>query len=375
MKKIQALVYYKDNQNYIPTRGLPTSVLDMYRTAKLVKEDNTSINQGIIFHEDYNDISIFENEINSFNDILKFETMLRFILLKDHISILEPAVRFSVKNTNTTIDSYYRIPKYAEQSADYIFQKVNAFNNLLPIEKILIENNKVISSTNEKSIYLNLNQNQIENQILNDKLSNDFLHTIPTSLSIPFIYNKGTESKEHNTVFNDFLKSLDDNFIKETEYQVKLGYNIQLPFFTNAVLSIAKNRDNIPDAIIELRDTLEPLRNKLFGYEDEFKGISSNREFSLLQQDIKQAINSYTKKIYEPDTLVSDSIKLLISLVTSPNEYLGKIFNPKYSLENDFPVLFGNSNYKRLRGIIEKDNISTNLEHFLTKEEMKKIYA
>jgi len=375
MKNIQALIYYRDNQSYIPTHGLPTSVFDMYRTAKLVKVDNTSFNQGIIFHEDYNDISIFEKKINSFNDILKFETMLRFILLKDHISILEPAVRFSVKNTNKTIDSYYRIPKYAEQSADYIFHKANAFNNLLPIEKILIENNKVISSTNDKSIYLNLNQNQIEKQILSDKLSNDFLHTIPTSLSIPFIYNKGEESKEHNTIFKEFLKSLDDNFIKETEYQVKLGYNIQLPFFTNAVLSIAKNRDNIPDAIIELRDTLEPLRNKLFGYEDEFKGISSNREFSMLQQDIKQAINTYTKKVYEPGTLVSDSIKLLISLVTNPNEYLGKIFNPKYSLENDFPVLFGNSNYKRLRKIIEKDNISTNLEHFLTEEEMKNIYS
>lgn len=373
MKKIQALVYYADNQKYIPTRGLPTSVLDMYRTAELVREDNLLINQGIIFHDDYNDIALFEDEINSFDDILKFETMLRFILLKDHLSILEPAVRYSIKQENNTFDSYYRIPKYAKQSADSIFQNANAFNYLLPIEKIVIEKNKVIKSTNEKSIYLNLNQDQIENQILIDKLSNDFLHTIPTSLSIPFIYSRGIESKEYKAIFNEFLESLDNNYIKKTEYVVKLGYDIQLPFFTNAVLSIAKSRDNIPDAIIELRGILEPLRNKLFGYENEFKDISSTREFSLLQQDIKEAIKSYTKKIYEPGNLLSDSIGLIVSLATSPNEYLGKIFNPKYSLENDFPVLFGNSNYKRLRKIVEKDNISTNLEYFLTKEEMKRI--
>jgi hypothetical protein len=375
MKKIQALVYYSDNQKHIPTRGLPTSVLDMYRTAKLIREDNSPINEGIIFHEDYNDIAIFEDEINSFDDILKFESMLRFILLKDHLSILEPAVRYSIKQENNNFDSYFRIPKYAKQSADSIFQNANAFNNLLPIEKIIIEKNKVVESTNEKSIYLNLNQDQIENQILIDKLSNDFLHTIPTSLSIPFIYSKGTESKDHNAIFNEFLESLDDNYIKQTEFLVKLGYDIQLPFFTNAVLSIAKSRDTIPDAIIELRGVIQPLRNKLFGYENEFRGISSTRELSLLQQDIKEAIKSYTKKIYEPGNLLSDSIGLIVSLATSPNEYLGKIFNPKYSLENDFPVLFGNSNYKRLRKIVEKDNVSTNLEYFLTKEEMKKIYT
>lgn len=373
MRKIQALVQYSDSEKYIPTRGLPTSVLDMYRTKKLVREDNDPINQGIIFHEDYNDIALFEDEINSFEDILKFETTLRFIMLKEHLSILEPAVRYSIIQENNVFDSYYRIPKHAKESADLIFQNTNAFNNLLPIEKIIIENDIVIKSTNNKSLYLNLDKNQIENQILNDNLSNDFLHTIPTSLSIPFIYNKGTESKEHSLIFNEFLESLDNNYIKETEFHVKLGYDIQLPFFTNAVLSIAKNRDNIPNAIIELRGILEPLRNKLFNYENEFKSISSIREQSLLQKEIKEAIKSYTIKIYEPGNLFSDSIGLIVSLATSPNEYLGKIFNSKYSLENDFPVLFGNSNFKRLRKIIEKDNISTNLENFLTKEKIKKI--
>jgi hypothetical protein len=166
---------------------------------------------------------------------------------------------------------------------------------------------------------------------------------------------------------------LDNNHIKETEYSVKLGYNIQLPFFTNSVLSMASSRDRIPEAILELRNTLEPLRNKLFKYEYEFSGISSTRELSLLQKDIKEAIISYTKKIYEPDNMLSDSIRLMISLVTNPNEYLGKIFNPKYSLENDFPILFGNSNYKLMRNIIKKDNITTNLQYFLTESELKKI--
>jgi hypothetical protein len=71
--------------------------------------------------------------------------------------------------------------------------------------------------------------------------------------------------------------------------------------------------------------------------------------------------------------MLSDSIRLMISLVTNPNEYLGKIFNPKYSLENDFPILFGNSNYKLMRNIIKKDNITTNLQYFLTESELKKI--
>jgi hypothetical protein len=49
------------------------------------------------------------------------------------------------------------------------------------------------------------------------------------------------------------------------------------------------------------------------------------------------------------------------------------MFNPKYSISNDFPILFGDSNYKRMRKIISMDNISTNIEHFLTPQEIQRM--
>jgi len=345
----------------------------MYRTAKLIKEKNDSNNSGIVFHENYNDIGVFENEIKSIDDLLKFETMLRFVLLKDHISVVEPSVRYSVVNNGSQFDSYSRIPKYALKSADKVFQKVNAFNNIFPIEKVLIENGKVIKSTNPNSIYLNIKQSEIENKILSDSLSNDFLHTLPQSLSIPFVYNEAKQSDSHNTIFNEFLNSLDDKYVKATEYSVKLGYNIQLPFFTNTVLSMARNRDHIPEAILELRAILEPLRNKLFKYELDFRSISGTRDQAILQKDVKQAIKTYTEKIYDPGNLLSDTVQLVVSLISNPNEYLGKIFNPQYSIGNEFPVLFGNSNYKMMKKLISKDNLNTNIEWFLNEKEMKNI--
>jgi hypothetical protein len=187
MRNIQSLVYYPDSEKIIPTRGLPTSVIDMYRSSKLVKEDNNIINSGIVFHENYNDIAIFENELNSIDDILKFETSLRFLILKDFISVLEPSVRVSIKSNDASIDSYLRIPKYALDSADEIYQKSNGFNYLFPIEKIVTENGKVIESTKSNSIYFNLERSEIEKKLLEDSLSKDFLHTLPQSLSIPFI--------------------------------------------------------------------------------------------------------------------------------------------------------------------------------------------
>ncbi len=98
-------------------------------------------------------------------------------------------------------------------------------------------------------------------------------------------------------------------------------------------------------------------------------------EFAMLQKDIEAAIDSYTRKIYEPDSKFSDMIRMSITLVTNPNEMLGKIFNPKYSLHNDYPVLFGDSNFKRMKKIVSMDNISTNIEHFLTQHEIKKLRA
>lgn len=375
MKGVKAAVYCKDEYSHIPTRGLPCSVLDAYRSAAFFKDPNDQFNDGVIFYENYNDIAVFEDEIESFDDILRFETALRFILLKDHISVLEPSVRYSVYTGANSFDSYYRLPEYSKDSANEVYRGVGANNFLLPIEKIFIKDKKVIKSTNEHSIYLDSSQDEISSKIATDSVSNDFLHTLPQSLSIPFIYGNSTDTEDHQVIVKDFFESLDSNFAKETEYTVKLGYGIQLPFFTNAVLSIAKNRDNIHDAVLELRAELSLLRKQLFKYEKDFRGISNQRELSLLQQDVKESILALTKKIYEPNTLISDTINLIISFVTNPNEYYGKVFNPRYSLKNDFPVLFGNANYKRLRNLLKNDNISTNIEYFLTDEEMKRVKA
>jgi hypothetical protein len=374
MKNILKQVYYIEPAGYIPTRGLPTSVFSMFNAHSLFKDnEKPDVNQGIVFHESYNDIALFENEINSFEDLLKFESMLRFILLKEHISVFEPSLKTSIKSNGNSLETYTRIPKYTKDSANTIFHNAQAFNILLPIEKLIIQDNKVIQTTNERSIYMGINQSEISDKLLKDQLSKDFLKSLPQSLSIPFIYNQSSNEKNHSKVFSDFLKSLDESFKSETKYTVSHGYDIPLPFFTNAIFSIAKNRDDIPNAIKELRGILEPLRVKLFNYEYEIKGISSTREISLLQRDIKEAINSYTKKIYDPGNMFSDMVRMFISIKKNPNEIIGKMFNPKYSISNDFPILFGDSNYKRMRKIISMDNISTNIEHFLTPQEIQRM--
>tara|TARA_R110001606_G_scaffold396871_1_gene571876 strand:+ start:279 stop:1409 length:1131 start_codon:yes stop_codon:yes gene_type:complete len=376
MKNIQTLVYYKDNRAYIPTRGLATSVNDMYRAAHFHKTSDEIFNQGMIFHESYNDIGIFQNEIKSMDDLLKFESMLRFILLKEHLYVVEPSIRTTTEFNGNVFDSYSRIPQYALESSDLIFQNVNASNRLFPIEKIKIKDGIVTDTTNVKSIYLKAKQSDIPKLILTDQLSKDFLHTIPQSLSIPFLENIPTSENSYNKIFEDFLKSLDKNYKNATEYIVKYGYKIPLPFFSNAIFSIAKNRDDIPNAIAKLRNDMEPLRNKLFHYESQFNNsISSTRDLAMLQKDIESTINSYTQKIYEPGNIFNDTIRLGISLAKNPNEMLGKMFNPHYTLNKDYPFLFGESNYKRMKNIISKENISTNIEHILTPQEIKNISA
>lgn len=167
--------------------------------------------------------------------------------------------------------------------------------------------------------------------------------------------------------------SLDCNFSENCKYTVRYGYGIELPFFTNAVLSIAKRRDDIPEAIIELRTTLTPLREKLFKYQREFTSIGSPRQLALLQSDIKSAILAITKKIYTPQSLFSDTVNLIVKTVTSPHQLAGKFINPNYSPENEFPVLFGNTNYKLMKGLISMDNINTNISNFLTAQEISRI--
>jgi len=376
MRNLQTFVYYQEpTLSYIPTRGLTTSVLDIYRTGKIIADMDKRTNAGILFHERYNDIAVFESELNSLDDLLMFETALRFILLRDDINILEPSVRSSIIYDGSSLETYLRIPPYAKESADLVFYKIGARNSLLPTEKLSIENGVVKDSTNPKSIYTGLNQKSVESTILEDKASRDFLHTLPNTFSIPFIHTFENTATAHNQIFKDFLQSLDTSHLKNTEYSVKLGYNIELPFFTNALFSIAKSRDHIPEAILELRATVAPLRSKLYSYEVEFQSIKSEKELSLVQRDVQAAIKSLTENIYEPSSLFFDSVNLMVNLVKSPHKLAANMFNSAYRLENDYPVLFGSSNYKIMKKLISKDNLSTNIENFLTKEEIKKISA
>ena len=152
----QTKVYYSDPNDYIPSNGLATSVNDCYRTHSLIYESNIN-NHGVIYRDNYNDIAIFENEINSFEDVLRFETMLRFVLLKDTLSVYEPSVRFTLFNNGVSgLSSYARIPDFKMDSANHVFQKSGAKNHLFPVEKIELENNVVLRSTVQNSDFIGL---------------------------------------------------------------------------------------------------------------------------------------------------------------------------------------------------------------------------
>jgi len=63
-------------------------------------------------------------------------------------------------------------------------------------------------------------------------------------------------------IYDDFLSSLDSNFSTNCSYTVRHGFRIELPFFTNAVLSIAEGREKIPEAVLELRSMMAPLKRQ-----------------------------------------------------------------------------------------------------------------
>jgi hypothetical protein len=374
MRKLSSLVYYDEKEfAYIPTRGLATSVIDAYRSHQIVMHDPDETNAGVVFHKSYNDIAVFENELNSMDDLIKFETALRFIILREDINVLEPSLRTSIDFNGNSFDSYSRIPAYALESADRIYQMANAMNTLLPTEKVFIKDGKVIKSTNPKSRYQGLKQEELASEILKDEASRDFLHTLPHSFSVPFIYGYETSSNAFEKIYSDFLSSLDLNYSENTKYSYEYGYNIKLPFFTNAVLGMAANRDDIPEAVLQLRDNISPLRHKLFKYELDFKSIKSPKELAMIQSDIENAIKAATKTIYDPTSLFGDSVNLLINLVKNAHQVAGKIFNKNYSLSNDYPVLFGSSNYKLMKKLVSMDNVNTNISNFLTDQEISNL--
>tara|TARA_B100000809_G_C15103786_1_gene517937 strand:+ start:276 stop:1397 length:1122 start_codon:yes stop_codon:yes gene_type:complete len=366
-------VYYSEKERAnIPTYGLPTSVNDLYRAQALVKSSKLS-NHGIVYKEEFNDIALFENEIKSFDDVLKFETMLRFVLLKDGLSVYEPSVRYSIENEGySNFESYSRIPDYKMQSANHVFSSCGAVDHLFPVEKITIKDGVVKNSTAGNSQLIGLSQSEIGDALLKNKLSNDIIRKIPLKFSMPFVYGSGDSVGSYSDVYNDFFTSLDSEFSEVTKYNVKSEYNIALPFFTNSILSIAKNRDDIPNAIIELRGVLTGLRVELCKYEYEFSSISSPIEQANRTKELEKFINSCTVDIYNSGSRFSSGMSLLFDNL-SIVKLISTLFKGEATGDKLDSVLFRNSNHKVMKGLVSRDNISTNITNFLGASEISKL--
>lgn len=366
-------MFYADESSYIPTTGLPSSVIDYYRAHHLIVDEYVIDNPGFIDYRRCNDLAIFESEINSIDDILKFESLIRFVVLQDRIDVLTPSIKTVNNHNGHLFSGYSRIDEERKESSLLVLQQSGAHDFMFPSEKITIENNIVISSTYDKSDYLGKNQTEIKDLLSNDPFQEDLLNALPSSLSIPFVSNQNNSSSQMNIIFDDYIKSLNQEWHAQTSYTVLAGYNIELPFFTNAILGIAKNRDDIPNSILQLRSDLTNLRRQLYNYTNELKGIKSQLELSILQKDVNAAIKTYSYRLFENSSFFSDTVRLIVDMATKPIETPTKIFNPNFCISNEYPILFGNSNYKRLRGFLKLDNINTNICNFLNNEEIKNI--
>lgn len=373
MSRIYGAMLHADEWSNIPTTGLPGSALDFYRAHHLLFDEYLGENPGFIDYRQCNDIAVFESEIKSFDDILKFESLLRFVILHDRVDVLNPSVKAVYVNGGQSLNTYVRLPETRKASATEILNKCGSHDYMFPSEKIAVENGKVVASTLADSIYLDCPADALKTQLATDTRQHELLFSLPSSYSVPFVGPAQSSATDFNQIYSDYLAALDEEWPKAMKYNIQFGYNIPLPFFTNAVLSIAKNRDDIPNAVLELRATMNKFRSQFFNYSLEFKSIKSPQQMANLQKDMEAAIKLYSKGIFENATRASDFVRLAIDAKTKPLELVSKYVNPEYRFRNDYPALFGNSNYHRLKGLLKLDNIKTNIQNFLTKEEIRKL--
>ncbi|MFN3528506.1 MAG: hypothetical protein ACK417_01120 [Bacteroidia bacterium] len=373
MSKIYGAMLRADASSYIPTTGLPGSVLDFYRAHHLLFDEYLGDNPGFIDYRQCNDIAVFESEICSFNDILKFESLLRFVILHDRVDVLNPSVKTVHVNGGQPLNTYVRLPETRKDSATEILHKCGSHDYMFPSEKIAIENGKVVASTLANSIYLHCAADELKTKLANDATQHELLFSIPSSYSVPFVGPAQSSATDFNIIYRDYLTALDHEWPKAMQYNIQYGYNIPLPFFTNAILSMAKNRDDIPNAVLELRATMDKFRSQFFNYTLEFRSIKSPQQMANLQKAMDAAVKLYSKSIFDDASLFSDFVRLIIAVAKQPTELVAKLVNPAYRLQNDYPILFANSNYHRLKGLLKLDNINTNIQNFLTEGEIQGI--
>jgi len=357
----------------VPTKGYPGSASDMYRVVGIHTTGHEGWNSCFTDVYTCNALAkIVEGEITKWHEIEAAENALQIIFWHDRLDVIVPA--FKVKDTKFA--HYIRCDEDRSDLAFDLFKPCDPFDVMYATEAVELRGNKIKRSNYKNSSITGKNIDWAKKNYLSiTPIQISAISSVPSFLRVPAYFSHPIIERFHDKrgFSGKFYQSIKKQWGQSSQLVPDIDYSMRLPPLISIVLTRARNRDDIPRIITEIRDELKKVRAEFMTFSDLVKSSFTDVEIEDSCKRIQNSFNATFKASREDKSKILLPILKLYRGFKNPLESVIKILNPSFELSD--PHLLANRTVtaKTFSKLLRTDSMHSLLTHFFTKSELNSL--
>jgi len=369
----QWAVTHIEDKAYIPTKGHPTSASDMYRVVGHVETGHEGWNSCMTDIDTCLGLArVIEGEVTSWSDIQAAEVALQLLMWHDRVDIMLPGF----KQITNGFSSYVRCDDNRTQLSFELFNPLKAYDSIYAIERVETKGGIILNSTYQDSAIVGHSIENVQADYLNKTpAQGNLFSSLAIDFSVPaYFSNPNLEANYHKTgYFNKLYETVSKDW-NENKYKTpSIDFNLRLPPLLSIVLTRSKNRENMLDAIFDLREELKDSREEMLKLNAVLKGSRNEIE---LEQEAKRIMSSfesiYPASRYDGSRIIYPILKSF-QFLKSPLEMMIQEFSPDYKASNPHVYVNRTVTGRMFKDLLVTDSMYNLIKQNFTKSEIKNL--
>lgn len=354
----------------IPTKGYPGSASDMYRVVGIHTTGHEGWNSCFTDVYTCNALAkIVEGEIKCWHEIEAAENALQILFWHDRLDVIVPA--FKVKSENHA--GYIRCDEDRSDLAFELFRSCNPYDVMYATEAVDLKEDKIKRSNYKNSSITNRKLDWAKKNYLSiTPIQASTISSVPSYLRVPAYFSNPIIEQFHDKrgFSGKFYGSIKKQWGQSSQLVPDIDYSMRLPPLLSIVLTRARNRDDIPRAINEIKAELKKVRTEFMSFAEIVKSSNNEGEIEDSCKRIQNSFEATFKASRESRSRILLPILKLYRGFKNPLESVIKVLNPSFEISD--PHLLANRTItaKTFSKLLKTDSMHTLLSHFFTQSEL-----
>jgi hypothetical protein len=344
----------------------------MYRVAKIVETGHAAWNSC------YTDVAtckalarLIEGEVQSIDDLQAAEVALQILMWHDRVDVLVPAFKFYMNG----LVSYARADQPRSQMAFDLFAPCAPQDAIFAVERVGVETGVISQSTLANSSLPGRIFEDAKADYLQTSLQAATLASIPMYMSVPAYFTDPAIEPftGKRGFFGKFYGDLATQWDDRISVVPDIDAAIPLPPLLAIVLTRAHVRDDIPNAIVEVRGELAPVRREMLRLNEVVQGAGRQKD---IEAQVKEAQSSFAAVLpasRRPPVSFMFPLLKLYKAAKTPLDALIKVLNPNYKPEDPRIVANRTVTGSVFTNLMNTDSMHSLVSSFFTDAEKKNL--